>query len=204
MLNKTVLWENSLTAPLARGALFAYDLPIGYDFEAMSNRVASKLPADMPKVHVSRAEADANPKIVSAINTGKYIVNYTGHGASGTWAANAFFSLSHVPQLTNANSPSLFTMLTCLNGYFHSTQADSLAETLMKASNGGAVVAWASTGKTTPDVQEIMAARFFEKIGVGAIPRIGDLIKDAKTTLGGGSDVRLSWALMGDPMLKVR
>ena len=54
------------------------------------------------------------------------------------------------------------------------------------------------------NLQEIMARRFFEKIGQGTIPRLGDVITDAKSTVVGGTDVRLSWALLGDPMLKVR
>ena len=95
-------------------------------------------------------------------------------------------------------------MLTCLNGFFINLTNDSLAEALIKGENGGAVAAWASTGLTTPDVQEIMAARFFYQVATGTIPRMGDLVKDAKTVIPGGSDVRLSWALIGDPMLKVR
>jgi hypothetical protein len=51
-----------------------------------------------------------------------------------------------------------------------------------------------------------MAKRFYLKIGEGNIPRIGDLVKDAKTVIVGpnDTDVRRSWALLGDPMLKVR
>src|SRR5690606_37681061 len=104
-------------------------------------------------------------------------------------------------QLTNTDH-SIFTMLTCLNGYFV-IPGDSLSETLVK-SDAGAVAAWASAGLTTPDVQEVMASRFYEQIGIGNITRLGDLIMDAKTTIPGGQDVRLSWVLIGDPMLQVR
>jgi hypothetical protein len=131
-------------------------------------------------------------------------VNYSGHGTTGAWATATFFSNNNVPQLTNANNQSIFTMLTCLNGYFLNLVNKSLAEVLLEHQNGGAVAAWASTGKTTPDVQEIMATRFFLKLGQGTIIRLGDLIKDAKNVIPGGSDVRLSWALIGDPMLKIR
>ncbi|MBK9162892.1 MAG: hypothetical protein IPM21_03125 [Acidobacteria bacterium] len=57
-------------------------------------------------------------------------------------------------------------------------------------------------GTTTPDVQEVMAQRFYNQLGAGNIPRM-DLIRDAKSTIPGGIDVRLSWTLIGDPMLKV-
>ena len=95
-------------------------------------------------------------------------------------------------------------MLTCLNGYFHNLINDSFTEFLTKANNKGAVAAWASSGLTTPDVQAPMALRFYDKIGDGDITRMGDLVKDAKGALVGyGTDVRLSWVLIGDPMLKI-
>jgi len=153
---------------------------------------------------VFRNQANALADLLAWINTGKYLVNYAGHGTTGAWATTSFFWNGHVPSLTNTNTESLFTMLTCLNGYFISFNSTSLAEALLDAPNGGAVAAWASTGKTTADVQEVMARRFYNQVGQGNIPRVGDLIGDAKTTLGGGTDVRLSWALLGDPMLKVR
>jgi hypothetical protein len=49
-----------------------------------------------------------------------------------------------------------------------------------------------------------MGKRFYNQIGLGNITRMGDLIIDAKTVVPGGSDVRESWVLLGDPMLKVR
>jgi len=50
----------------------------------------------------------------------------------------------------------------------------------------------------------VMGLRFFNQVSAGNMTRIGDLIKDAKGAIPGGSDVRLSWALVGDPTLKVR
>lgn len=214
ILTKTMAWEAALTPnSMDRGALFAYDLPEGYDFEAMSNRLMSNLPVSTPKTTVSRSSPTAQAEILSAINevdgsvganSGQFILNYTGHGTAAAWQSSAFFSSSQVPLLTNQNNPSIVTSLTCLNGAYHLLNIESFAETITKAPNGGAVAVWASTGLTTPDVQEVMATRFYAKLSEGNIPRIGDLIVDAKTQLIGGSDVRLSWGLLGDPMLKVR
>ncbi|MEO8649617.1 MAG: C25 family cysteine peptidase [Acidobacteriota bacterium] len=206
MFNKVVAFEASLASPLDRGALFVFDNPVGYDFEAMSHRLRDRLPPNVPATFLARSSQNANAEVVNQINGGKYIVNYSGHGTTATWGGNPlFFTILNVPQLTNQNNQSIFTMLTCLNGYFfRADPEESLAETITKAQNGGAVAAWASTGKTTPDVQEIMGGQFYEDVGIGAIPRMGDLIRAAKTRIVGGSDVRLSWALIGDPMLKVR
>lgn len=208
---KMTRWEQSLSQPLERGALFAYDNPDGYDFQAMSGRLRDRLPGTMPVTFIGRGEVNSQANLVTALNTGPYIVNYAGHGSTGAWAATSFFSVFNVTCtngatqcINNVNNESIYTMLTCLNGFFHGASADSLAESLLFAEDKGAVAAWASTGLTTADIQEIMGQRFFQKIGDGTIPRMGDLIKDAKSTIPGGTDVRLSWALIGDPMLKVR
>ena len=79
----------------------------------------------------------------------------------------------------------------------------SLSENLLEWPDRGAAAVWASTGKTTPDVQEVMAKRFYSKAGDGSILRIGDLILDAKQQLPNAHDVRVSWVLLGDPMLRM-
>jgi hypothetical protein len=70
-----------------------------------------------------------------------------------------------MPQLTNAHSETIFTMLTCLNGFFLRPRPtdDSLGEALLKAGNGGAVATWASTTETTPDYQLTMGIPFFPR-----------------------------------------
>ena len=135
---------------------------------------------------------------------GSFIANYSGHGTAGSWGGSpTFFNVFSVPNVQSSN-PSIYTMLTCLNGYFIWLYNPSMAEVLMFTPNKGAVVAWASSGLTTADLQEQMALRFYHKIGDGTIPRVGDLVKDAKTVLVDQSDVRYSWVLLGDPMTKVR
>ncbi|MBK7513429.1 MAG: hypothetical protein IPI76_14370 [Chloracidobacterium sp.] len=99
---------------------------------------------------MGRGDVNSAATLLGEINQGRYIVNYSGHGSTGVWASTGFFGVNSVPQLTNSNSLSLFTMLTCLNGYFINPTADSLAEKLFNAQNGGSVMSWASNGKTTP------------------------------------------------------
>ncbi len=141
------------------------------------------------------------------MNSSKFIVNYSGHGTAGSWGGNPLFlNVFSVPTTTDHN-PALYTMLTCLNGYFHWLYNPSIAEVLMNTPNKGSVIAWASSSLTTPDVQQEMARRFYLKLGEGSIPRVGDLVRDAKTALTfpyDSPDVRLSWVLLGDPLLKVR
>ena len=211
-LAKVTAYELAAATMQSRGVLFAYDLfdvNNNYDFQAISTRIRNQLPPSVPVTMIGRSDTPAPPDtpqtlLLNSMNTGKYIVNYSGHGATGTWANVSFFSSNNVPQLTNASNQSIFTMLTCLNGFFNHSNFKSLAENLLDSTNGGAVAAWASTGETTPFDQEQMATRFYLNLGTGSIERLGDLINDAKIAIPGGVDVRFSWALIGDPMLKVR
>jgi hypothetical protein len=154
---------------------------------------------------VNRLEANAKTNLLNAMNSGKYLVNYSGHGSTAVWASSTFFGSDDVPTLTNQTNLSIYTMLTCLNGFFIRPVFDSLSEKLLKTTDGGAVAVWSSSGSTTPDIQEIMATRFFNQIGNNPnMIRLGDLINDAKFNISGGSDVRRSWGLLGDPALRVK
>ena len=204
-LNKTMTFESGLATVYSRGALFASDLPNGYDFQALSERLAAELPPSIPRHFINRADANSHTALIANMNQGRYLVNYSGHGSAGVWDGN-FFTINDAYGLNNAPNYSLFFMLTCLNGYFlrAGLDNDSLGEAVLKSQNGGGAAVWASTGKTTPPEQEVMATRFYNQLANGNMTRMGDFIQDAKAHLNGGRDVRLSWALLGDPTLKIK
>ena len=204
-LNKTISFEQANSSQnLSRGIVFAYDNPIGYDFLVMSMGFRDQLPPGTPNVFVRRSNTNPNAALITQLNTGPMLVNFSGHGTTGTWASPANFRSSNVALLNNADRLSVYTMLTCLNGYFHGVGFDSLSEVLFNSPNRGAAATWASTGETTAFIQQDMGLRFYHQVGVGQITRLGDLIVDAKTVVPGGRDVRLSWVLLGDPLLKMR
>lgn len=214
VFNKTQGFETPAMQNLdARGSAFAHDCPLGFDFEAMNLALRSELGSHVPATFVRRCLGPPNPanepdpqaqaNLLSALNLGPYIVNYAGHGSAGVWGATSFFSLTDVSQLANSSNQSLYTMLTCFNGYFIRPNADSLAEALLFAPNGGGAATWASTTETTPDLQMLMGSRFYNQVGAGNIKRIGGLVADAKTAVPSG-DVAYSWVLLGDPVMKVR
>jgi hypothetical protein len=191
--------------PFSRGAVFVNGAPRGYDFASMNQTLSNELSSVPTRTFVNETDPNPTTSTVNAVNTGPYIVNYAGHGASGLWGDSGFFKTQTVSQLTNTNKQSIFTMLTCLNGYFlNNTTGDCLAEVLLKSTAGGASLTWASTTETTPDVQLTMGQRFYHQLNAGTYKRVGDLISDAKAQIQGGSDVRYSWALLGDPATQIR
>lgn len=204
LLNKTKVFEQTSGQGFSRGTVFASDLPNGWNFEETSSKLRDLLPVNSNNLLINRGETNAKTRLISELNKGKFFINYAGHGSSAAWQSN-FFDRSDAAAMANGNNLSVFTLLTCLNGNFVAPNIinESLAEALLKA-NGGAAAVWASTGETTPDIQEIMATRFYQQLSLGNLKRLGDLANDAKSVISAGRDVRLSWALLGDPMLKVR
>jgi len=204
---------------LNNGALFAFDYdPATWDFRGESVTLSSRLPAGTPSTLIGRTDAagvadpNAQQNLINAINAGQYVVNYAGHGSTGIWFNTSFFGNNNVVNCTgqptcinNPGHESIFLSLSCLNGYFIRPDADCLSESLLKAANGGAVVVWSSTGETTPDVQQEMGDEFFKQIGTSTtMKRMGDFMLEAKTAIPGGPDVRLTFSLLGDPMLQVK
>ena len=208
LLNKTKIFEQTSVQGFNRGVIFASDVPQGWDFAGTSLKLSNLLPAGTSRFLINNADAGAKANLISELNNGRFFVNYAGHGASSLWGYSnpRLFDRTDAAALTNGNNYSVYTMLTCLNGYFVAPEVvkESLSEVLLKAQNGGAAAVWASTGETTPDIQEIMATRFYQQLSLGNIKRLGDLVNDAKTSISAGRDVRLSWVLLGDPTLKVR
>jgi hypothetical protein len=200
--NKLVAYEaNQLS--FGRGAVFANDAPIGYEFSELNQRLAALLPPGTPVENVSATQGAATQSLISAFNRGRFLVNYSGHGSSGFWASSQLLDSASVSQLSNRDNPSLVTMLTCLSGHFAQNTRVSLAEVLLFSQNGGAAATWASTGSTTADIQSVLADKFFRELVANGQKRIGDTIKAAKSQTPSGRDVKLSWALLGDPAMRM-
>ena len=149
-----------------------------------------------------QSDASANTNIISQINQGVAVVNYSGHGNVDVWRG----SLLTAPQarnLTNGNKLPLVVVNDCLNGYFNDPLLEGIAEALLKAPNGGAVASFASSGLTIPDGQHQMAQQLYTLL-YGASPiTIGDAVIQSKAATF-DMDVRRTWILLGDPTLKIR
>lgn len=209
VLAKLTVFEANIENDLAqRGVLFVADEPNTYPFPDVNRLLAEELPKGTPVEYVDRPE---NPdvtivrtRLISEINEGYFIVNYTGHGSPALWSSSQMLRITDVPQMVNSGDKlSMFFMLTCLNGSFTDPVNDWLAEAILKSPVGGAPVVWSSTGSTTPDIQQIMATRFFDLLGQGTHQRLGDAIRESKLEAP-NPDIPLTWALFGDPSMNMK
>jgi hypothetical protein len=189
-----------------QGALLVADHAADYDFEGASSNLSSQLPSGMPVQVINRGTQNPNAvrsQIIGGINQGPLVVNYYGHGSVGLWTGAGLLTTGDASGLTNGNRLPLFTMMTCLNGYFQDVSGESLAEALLKTQNGGAVAVWASSGQTNMEGQVQIAQPFYQLL-FGAQPQtFGDAVRGAKAATA-DQDVRRSWIFFGDPTQRIR
>ena len=111
--------------------------------------------AEYPTVFdaLGRRKPGAYQAIISQINEGSLLVNYSGHGNSQQWAhENIFHSLTSIPQLVNANRLSLFFLATCNFSQYDDPSQVSGGELLVNKPDGGGIAVIAACRKViAPD-----------------------------------------------------
>jgi hypothetical protein len=201
MVGKIVSYESSTGS---NSLLMSWDLDDGYNFAAFGNTLRPLVPGGMQLVEVARGAVDdatAKSQVLAAINQGKTIVNYNGHGSVNQWRANILTN-ADAAGMTNSQKLAFFVMMTCLNGYYNDPVLDSLAESLMK-SIGGAAAVWASSAQCEPGGQEQMNAELYRLLFSGEPITVGEATQRAKQAVT-DSDVRRSWILFGDPAMRLK
>jgi len=201
VVGKILSYESSTGA---NSVLLAADLDDGHNFAAVGASLRTLLPGGMQVQDVLRGTSDdatVKSQILAAIDQGKTIVNYNGHGSVNQWRGNILTN-EDAASLTNNQKLAFFVMMTCLNGYFDDPVLDSLAESLLKAS-GGAAAVWASAAQCEPGAQEVMNQELYRLLFSGSAVTIGEAAARAKQVIT-DRDVRRSWILFGDPAMHLK
>lgn len=153
----------------------------------------------------------ANPTMVAtALNDGRGIVNYTGHGSLTTWSSSDFSS-THVNALVNDNMLPFIISVACVNGAF--TSGTCFAEAWLRATNGGE-----PTGALATYMSSINQSWDPPMCAQDEIARL--LVNEEKRTFGGlcmngscqmmdeygtdGANMFKTWHVFGDPSVRVR
>jgi ligand-binding sensor domain-containing protein len=79
---------------------------------------------------------------------------------------------------------------------------DRLGESLLKAEQGGAVAVWASSAMTEPNAQAAMNREFYRLL-FSTATTLGDAAMRAKAVVQ-DPDVRRTWILLGDPIMRLK
>lgn len=135
-------------------------------FEILSEDLISRLPYyyTPEKVYLLSGQPQ-NPTqdIITAINSGQALVNYSGHGNRARWAQEELLTPSLIRTLNNTGRLAVVTVANCLNGYFIGS-SESMAETFMNLPDKGAVAVWADTSLNYPSGHRLLLGEFYEAI----------------------------------------
>ncbi len=149
-------------------------------------------------------------QVSAALNEGRSIINYCGHGSTTSWSSSGFSS-SHVNALTNTDMLPFIISVACVNGDFDGYTC--FAEAWLRATSGGNPSGAIATYMSSIN-QSWSPPMYAQDEAVDL------LVAEAKTTFGGlcfngscymidvngagGVEMYDTWHIFGDPSVQVR
>ena len=171
--------------PWQQKAVFVADNPDGAgDFPAVSDEIINNyLAADITpeRIYLGDTHPDAESTkaaIIQAINSGAWMVQYAGHGATNRWSHEQIWTLDDVPSLNNASDLPIVMTFNCLDGYFVYPQEENyaIAEVMHRYPNGGSVAAISPTGLGFTNDQHRYRQILMEEIFEHQQPTLGQAL----------------------------
>jgi hypothetical protein len=143
----------------------------------------------------------ATNDLLSSIEKGNLIVNYTGHGGETVWADEFLFTSEMIDKLQNYDNLSFFITATCDFGRHDNPGQLSGAESLLLNSKGGAIGIM-TTGRPVGSANNFAINQSFYQTLFkpldGKYGRMGDAIREAKNNNSDKISNR-GFTLLGDP-----
>jgi len=205
LVSKTLAYEDALLTAADRRALFvADDADLAGNFPARAQALAGLVPPGYLTVTALMTNAlafTATRALTLAQWNQARLIAYVGHASPRQWAVERLLHRDDVSVLRRGAALPVVIGLTCYTGRFQELQ-DTLDETLVRAADRGAVVAWGSTG--------LAVSAGHETLGAGFIPvwlnggRVGDAALAGQLALAAGGvylDLLDTYVLLGDPTL---
>ncbi len=146
---------------------------------------------------------DVNTNINNQVEKGALIINYTGHGGLIGWSEEMILDVPAINGFTNINNLPLFITATCEFSRFDNPEFTSAGEYVYLNPHGGAISLLTTTRLAYAHANIIVNTRIYlnlMKKENGQIPRLGDLVRLAKTPSNANY---LNFVLLGDPALRL-
>ncbi|MCX6251407.1 MAG: type IX secretion system sortase PorU [Bacteroidetes bacterium] len=146
-----------------------------------------------------------NEAITKAMEDGKLLINYVGHGGDDGLAEEKILSVSDIQNWNNQDKFPVFVVATCEFSHFDNPERLSAGEMVINKSNAGAIALFTTTRITAAPSNYPLDTSFFHNLvtPVGEpVRRMGDLIKISKNNNNNNPDIR-NYVLLGDPALEM-
>jgi len=153
---------------------------------------------------------DANAAIVSTINAGNLICNYTGHGGAQRLAEEGVLTKQEINQLSNSQKLPLFITATCDFDAYDDPTITSLGHHLLFNNPNGAIALMATNRVVFSSSNKIINSNYlntaFKTDSTGQFLTFGETIlqtKNATNQILGDIINNRKFALLGDPAMKL-
>ena len=153
----------------------------------------------------------ATRDFMNAFNNGSLVVNYSGHGNEQNLTDEEMFSTDYLPDLTNQDRLALLVTATCQFGRYDDINAQSGAEKLVFADNGGAIASFTTTRVVytgeSPNSSNFglninLSQKMLERETDGSPLTFGEIYKRTKNTSSGAELNSRKFILLGDPAVR--
>jgi len=208
-VEKTIAYEKNAPAGEWRSRVLAVADGQEAVFREDAQRFLDQFTADYQKdlVNPPAGAPQASEEIVRDLNEGSAIVGYFGHGSVTQWGKDNLFTVKDGAALQNGDRLPVIINMTCLTGLFTHPKVQSLTETLLWKSDGGAVAILAPTSLTLGSDQSFLTQALVEAYLKDRTARLGDVFLQAQREVpaqdAGIQDVLRTFLLFGDPALRV-
>lgn len=148
---------------------------------------------------------DASEFLMSTIESGLLLVNYTGHSGHSNWASEVVLSADMIGEMQNGARLPMFFMANCEFSKFDAPEYISGSELMMLNPNGGAIACVSNSRVGYSSSNYVFNNHFNNSIFLnenGNYQRLGDLILNAKrASVSANIMNHRSVNLMGDAMM---
>ena len=154
----------------------------------------------------------AKEDILSTLDEGVLVTNYSGHGGEDGLAQEELFNTEDAVAMTNYDVLPIFITATCSFGRWDQSDSQSGAEELLLNSQGGAIALLTTvrTVYTSGDASSLnvglnvaLNVEMFKRDDNGLMPRLGDALLLTKNTRVGYEGNNRKFNLLGDPTMRV-
>lgn len=154
----------------------------------------------------------AKKDLISAINDGVLVMNYSGHGGEHGLAQEEIFTSTDAVNLQNRDKLPLFVTATCSFGWWDLSREQSGAELLLLNPDGGAIALLTTVRLvfTSSNIHSLnvglnraLNSEMFKRDENGLPRRLGDVMLSTKNTEPGRQGNNRKFNLLGDPTLRI-
>jgi hypothetical protein len=152
-------------------------------------------------------------QVSAALNAGRGIVNYCGHGSETTWVTTGF-SNTNINALTNDNQLPFIFSVACVNGKFSGMTC--FAEAWMRATHNGEPIgaiatymssinqSWSPPMAAQDESNDLLVAEAYFSFGALCYAGSCRMMDDYPGTGSGtGAEMYDTWHVFGDPSVRV-